>query len=764
VPNHQNHFEISAESIFDTVREPLLVLSADLRVKAANRSFFLTFQVASEETLGQLIFDLGNKQWDIPSLRQLLEVVLPEDMTFEEFKVDHVFPDIGRRSMLLNARRIRRTGDATESILLAIEDVTARREAEDARRTIEDRYTQLVQNIKDHSIFMMDAAGNISTWNAEATRIIGYAESEIVGHNFSEIFTEEDQRRGLPASELQLAREHGRAEDERWHVRKDGSHFWALGIVTPMRGPDGSITGFSKILRDMTERKQAEAALQKSETRYRRLFQTAKDGILILDVDTGKVIDANPFMTVLLGYSHGEFISKELWEIGLFQDIAENQSAFRRLRETGYIRYEHLPLETRDGHSVDVEFVSNVYDEDDRQVIQCNIRDITERCRLELQTEEQAAALTDLNRRKDEFLAMLSHELRNPLAPILNAVQLLGLQADETAVQQRARAIIERQLGKLTHLVDDLMEVSRAITGRIELRREEVTLGGIVERAVETARPSIDQHRHELTLSLSPDPVWLHADAARFEQVVTNLLTNAAKYTPEGGHIRVTAEQEGDAAVLRVSDTGVGITPAFLPHVFELFTQAERSLDRSQGGLGIGLALVKRLVEMHEGTITASSTLGVGSEFVVRLPVHRFSAPPDMPQSGTTTVALPAAPSQRVLIVDDNIDAAAMLEMLLRASGYRTWTAYTGPTALAAATEHLPDVVLLDIGLPEIDGYEVARRIRQQPVLRSIVLVAMTGYGQESDRQRSREAGFDHHLVKPADFARVLQILTDTKG
>lgn len=751
---------LSADNIVDTVREPLLVLGADLRVRMANRSFFRTFKVGPEETVGQLVYDLGNQQWDIPSLRKLLEEVLPANAAFDDFEVDHVFPTIGRKCMLLNARRIIRPDNTTESILLAIEDITARRDAEEARQDIENRYTSLVQNIRDHSIFMMDRDGNITTWNAEAERIIGYGESEILGRSFAVIFTPEDLEAALPQKELRLARENGRAEDERWHVRKNGSRFWALGIVTPMYDAHGSITGYSKILRDMTDRKRVEAALQESEVRYRRLFQSAKDGILILDADTGKVIDANPFMTALLGYSQDAFMGKELWEIGFFQDITENRSAYQELQEKGYVRYEHLPLEARNGQRVDVEFVSNVYAENDRQVVQCNIRDITERCRLELQTQEQAATLADLNRRKDEFLAMLSHELRNPLAAILSAVQLLHLQMGESAIQQKARAIIERQVGQLTHLVDDLMEVSRAITGRIELRRETVALEGIVERAVETARPLIDQRRHDLTVSLSPDPTWLYADAARLEQVVTNLLTNAAKYTLDGGQIWVSVEQEGDKAVLRVRDSGLGIVPAFLPHVFELFTQAERSCERSQGGLGIGLALAKRLVEMHGGTIGVSSTLGSGSEFVVSLPVHLPQAAALEMQAAPSETENPAAPSLRVLIVDDNMDAATALEMLVQDAGHQTCMADTGPTAVAAALKHRPDLMLLDIGLPGFDGYAVAQQIRRNPLLHEIVLVAMTGYGQEADRQRSQDAGFDHHLIKPVDFAKVRQILT----
>lgn len=885
MPYRSSPLEFSADSIVDTVREPLLVLSADLRVRKANRSFYRTFKVTSEETVGQLIYDLGNQQWDIVLLRKLLEEILPENSAFDDFEVEHVFPGIGRKYMLLNARRISHADNSTESILLAIEDITDRREAEEARRDIENRYFSLVQNIKDHSIFMMDAEGHITAWNAEAERIIGYGESEILGQSFSVIFTPEDIHNGLPEMELRLARENGRAEDERWHLRKNGSRFWALGIVTPMYDSNNTITGFSKILRDMTDRKQAqeelqqsdkrqrfvldsmpqkvftaqpngdvnyfnpqwteftglsfeqikgwgwkqfihpddlaetvcawqhsidtgepfqleqrfrradgeyrchfgralpmrdeagrvlmwvgsstdifdikqtEAALLDSEIRYRRLFQTAKDGILILDATSGKVVDANPFMSALLGYSHEEFLSKELWEIGLFTDIQENQSVYKELKEKGYVRYEHLPLASRNGDTIDVEFVSNVYVEDNRQVIQCNIRDITERCRLERQSQEQSKTVADMYRRKDEFLAMLSHELRNPLAPILNAVQMLQHQAVESAVQQKACAIIERQSRQLTHLVNDLMEVSRAITGKIELRREDIDLRGIVERAVETARPLIDQRRHELTLSLPEHPIWLHADSARLEQVVTNLLTNAAKYTPESGQIWISARQEGDRGMLCVRDTGIGIAPDFLPQIFELFAQAERSSDRSQGGLGVGLALVKRLVEMHEGTITVSSELEKGTEFVVSLPIHRPKGPAMTKAPVAIEGSFPAVACLRVLIVDDNLDAAAASEMLVEQLGHQTWLAHTGPTAMTSALEHRPDVILLDIGLPGFDGHEVAKRLRLQPSFRDIVLVAMTGYGQAADRQLSQAAGFDHHLVKPVEFATLQGIL-----
>ncbi len=520
---------------------------------------------------------------------------------------------------------------------------------------------------------------------------------------------------------------------------------------------------FCLLVTDLSQQQQYEelvvskAALRGSEIRYRRLFETAKDGILILDNDNGRISDANPFMSELLGYSHEQFAGKELWEIGLFSDKAANEAAVRELQEKGYIRYEHLPLETSRGLRVEVEIVANAYREDHHRVIQCNIRDITERSRLEKQMQEQTAALADLHRRKDEFLAMLSHELRNPLAPIANAVHLLRLHKNEDLIQQRARSIIERQVTQLTRLVDDLMEVSRITTGRVQLRHDRIVASGIVERAIETVRPLMDQRRHELTVSVAPQPIWLHADAARLEQVVVNLLTNAAKYTDEEGHIWFSVLQEGDECVLRVRDTGVGISPELLPRVFELFTQAERSLDRSQGGLGIGLALVHRLVEMHHGRVDAYSVLGQGSEFIVRLPM--VPIPTSSLETTTTEPATPAGPSLRVLVVDDNRDTADSIALLLEASGNAVRTAYDGPTALAAALECRPHVMLLDIGLPRMDGYEVARRVRQESALQNVTLVALTGYGQELDRQRSLKAGFDHHLVKPADFEKLQQIL-----
>jgi signal transduction histidine kinase/ActR/RegA family two-component response regulator len=461
----------------------------------------------------------------------------------------------------------------------------------------------------------------------------------------------------------------------------------------------------------------------------------------------------------LLGYSHAELVGKELWEIGLFRDIEANRLAYSELKRIGYIRYDHLPLHTKDGRAAEVEFVSNVYQVQGESVIQCNIRDITERSRLERQTQEQAVVLADLGRRKDEFLAMLSHELRNPLSSILNAVYLLRLQKDEDLIQQRARNIIERQVGNLSQLVDDLLEISRITVGSIQLRREHLDMRGVVELAVETVRPQMERRKQEIQVTLPAQPVWQHADPARLEQVLVNLLGNAAKYTDDCGRIWLTLEEEGEQAVLRVRDTGIGILPELLPRIFDLFTQADRSADRSQGGLGIGLTLVERLVEMHGGTVQAHSAgLGLGSEFTVRLP--RREAGAEQPEAPARVVAAEKTLGlSRVLVVDDNVDSADSMATWLQLSGHEVRTAYDGPTGVTAAVAFRPTVVLLDIGLPGMDGHEVAHLLRQTPGLEDVWLVALTGYGRQTDVQLSRDAGFDHHLVKPADPLKLRTLL-----
>jgi PAS domain S-box-containing protein len=655
-----------------------------------------------------------------------------------------------------SAAPIRNEMGEIAGVVLVFRDVTERRQAEQALRESEERFRLLVEGAQDYAIFMLDPQGKIASWNVGAERIKGYQAAEIIGEHFSIFYPPDAIEARWPQHELEVAAAEGRFEDEGWRLRKDSSRFWANVVITAVRDEHGNLKGFSKITRDLTERMQKEAQLRESESRFRRLFETAKDGILILDFSTGKITEANPFINELLGYSSDELLGKELWQIGLFKDIEASHAAFRQLQEQRYIRYSDLPLQTKDGRTVEVEFISNVYNLDHQPVIQCNIRDISERRQLE-RAQAQAEVSADLHRRKDEFLAMLSHELRNPLAAIVNAVEVLDLEKHEHPIQEKATNIIKRQVGNLTVLVNELLEVSRILSGGIQLHHEDVDGRGIVRQALETARPLIDEHEQELSVSLSAEPIWLHADPIRLEQVIVNLLNNAAKYTPRGGHIWLRLQQEQDEAVLSVRDSGVGIDAELLPHIFDLFTQAQRSLDRSQAGLGVGLTVVRKLVEMQRGTVKAySKGLGQGSEFIVRLPLLTSATP--RPKVATREGAK-QSPSGRILVVDDNADAADSVAILLGAAGYDVRVAYSAKSALQIAVEYQPHVVLLDIGLPEMDGYEVAQHLRQHARLRETKLIALTGYGQDADHQSSQEAGFDYHLVKPVDSGTLQELL-----
>ena len=368
-------------------------------------------------------------------------------------------------------------------------------------------------------------------------------------------------------------------------------------------------------------------------------------------------------------------------------------------------------------------------------------------------------ALREADRRKDEFLAMLAHELRNPLAPVRNAVQILRLSGISPETAEQARAVIDRQVQHLVRLVDDLLDVSRIMRGKIELRKQRLDLAGVVARAVETAQPIIDAHGQRLEVALPAEPLWVEGDLVRLTQVLANLLNNAAKFTERAGRIFLTATREADAVEVRVGDTGIGIAPELLPKVFDLFVQADRSIARSQGGLGIGLTVVKHLVELHGGTVSVTSAgTGQGSEFIVRMPTFA-AAPAGGPPLAPGEEKPKVAHSRRVLVVDDNVDAANSLAMLLRLNKHQVCEAHDGFAALQAADQFLPDVVLLDIGLPGLSGYDVAKRLRADPRFAEILVVAMTGYGQEEDRQRSRQAGFDHHLVKPVEPGVVQKLL-----
>jgi PAS domain S-box-containing protein len=525
-------------------------------------------------------------------------------------------------------------------------------------------------------------------------------------------------------------------------VHDDGRVVHLYEYASPLHDERGRVRGCVGVFVDITERKRAEEELRKSEERFRELFENANDIVFTLDLG-GNMTSVNKAIERILGYARVELLNYPVTKFVApeYHKLLIEMRA-RKLAGERVTNYE-LEVIAKDGRRLVLEVSSRlIYEGGDPIGLQGIARDVTERRRAE-------EALREADRRKDEFLAMLANELRNPLAPIRNAAQVLKLLNIEEPKAQWAREVIERQTQSLSHIVDDLLDVSRITKGKITLHREPLELATIVSRAIETSRPLIDARHHELSVSVPPESLRVEGDLTRLAQVLSNLLNNAAKYTDECGKISLTVLRENDRIALRVRDTGVGIAPDVLPHIFDLFIQADRSLDRSEGGLGLGLTLVRHLVEMHSGTVEAHSDgPGRGSEFVVHLPLLSAAERPseDSPAIGAAT---PAA--LRVLVVEDNIDSAEMLAIMLQLEGHQVRTAHDGSNAIKVAITFRPDVALIDIGLPEMDGYEVARRLRELPQTQKMVLIALTGYGQAEDRRRTRDAGFDHHLVKPVE-------------
>jgi len=512
--------------------------------------------------------------------------------------------------------------------------------------------------------------------------------------------------------------------------------------------------------KEALERKTQELA--HSLAMMRATLESTTDGILVTD-GGGKVTGFNDTFVTMWQ------LPREIMDARKHRQLLEVTSRYFKDPPQFVARVEDIYaasppesydlLELADGRVF--ERFSRIQFVDERDVGRVwSFRDITERRRVDNELRQYAADLSKSDRRKNEFLAMLAHELRNPLALIRNAVHVLQLTGGNAAAVKSASEMLERQVGQMVRLVDDLLDVSRISRGKTELCKEQVELRSVVNQAVEAARSLVECMEHELTATLPPQPVYLNADPIRLAQVVGNLLNNACKFTNKGGRIWLTVEREGEQAVIRVRDNGIGIAADQHSRIFDMFTQVDTSLERSVGGLGIGLMLVKNLVEMHDGMVEVHSAgLGRGSEFVARLPILVETAKP--PPDPTVSEPTPTT-ARRILVVDDNRDSAESLAMLLNLMGNETHIAYDGLEAVEAAATVKPDVILLDIGLPKLNGYEACRRIREQPWGRNMVLVALTGWGQEEDRQKSREAGFDGHIVKPVDHAALTKLLAET--
>jgi PAS domain S-box-containing protein len=671
------------------------------------------------------------------------------------------------------------------------------------RQGADDRLRWLAAIVasSDDAIISKNLDGIILSWNEGAERLYGYTAEEIVGRPLA-LLVPPDHPDELPAIMERLKRGERIEHFETVRVSKDGRRIDVSLTISPVKNAEGRIIGASKIARDITRQKHAQQTtrfladasatlteLTDYESTLRRVARLAvpqfadwcavdlqrPDGsirrLAIVHADPAKVQCAQKLFDrwpprptdrhgVMAALRRGEPNWAAMIPDTLLADLAHDEEHLRILRELGLKSYLCVPLRSRDQILGVLTFATaesgRVYDAGDLRAAD----DLAGRIAIAIENARLLAALKEADRRKDEFLAILAHELRNPLAPLRSAAHLLQQPGLDRPALERTGEMMGRQVQQLGRLVDDLLDLSRIARGKMDLRKEWVDLRVVVRRAADVSRSLIESRRHHLTVSLPDAPVPLRADPTRLEQVLTNLLNNAARYTPEGGHIWLTAAVEGGEAVVRVRDTGIGIPPEMLSRIFGLFAQVERREERSQGGLGIGLSLVKSLTEMHGGRAVAHSPgPGRGSEFVVYLPLGWEETPIEAPPESAP------APERalRVLLVDDNVDAAESLAMLLRLWGHEVTVAHDGPAAVQAAAGQCPEVALLDIGLPGMDGYELARQLRAQPALDQTVLVALTGWGQEEDRRRSQEAGFNYHLVKPVDLSALQELLAQSQ-
>jgi PAS domain S-box-containing protein len=633
-------------------------------------------------------------------------------------------------------------------------------------RRVEDLYRKSIEEVKDYAIFMTDAGNRVVRWNLGAERILGYREAEVTGQSASLFFTPEDLARGEHETELAKAAAEGRAEDERWHVRKDGSRFWASGVVTPVREEGGRIIGFTKVMRDMTDRRRLEEERD-------RFFKLSMDMLCIAGLD-GYFRRVNPAFEQALGYTAEELLAVPVFDLIHPEDRDATRANYEKLARGEPTTNLENRLRCKDGS---YRWVGWSYFPVPEEGLAYGVgRDMTERRRIHEVLQLRADELEQANRIKDEFLATLSHELRTPLTAMLGWSRLLRSGQLDDAGRERAVQIIERNAEAQSKLIEDLLDVSRIITGKLRLEVQPVALAPVVETVVNGLRPSAEAKLVRLDSFLDHAAGPVTGDSARLQQVVTNLLSNAIKFTPEGGRVEVRLERSEARARIVVRDTGVGISPDALPHVFERFHQADSSNTREHGGLGLGLAIVRHLVESHGGSVLAESPgEGLGAVFTVELPLTAAPEQPPAPrrhelfsEQSRSTVAERelfgdpcALEGVRVLLVEDERDTREFLKTILERCGAAVTEAGSAAEALAALEDAKPDVLVSDIGMPGENGYELIKRVRTLPAERGgrVPAVALTAYAGAKDRRRALLAGFHTHLAKPVEPDELLAVV-----
>jgi PAS domain S-box-containing protein len=629
----------------------------------------------------------------------------------------------------------------------------------------QEQWFRTTLNSIGDAVMATDPEGRVTYVNRVAEHLSGWSQQEAQGRPVETVFriVNEDSRKTVddPVAKVRASGHIVGLANHTVLLAKNGAEYPIDDSAAPIRDKDGKMSGVVLVFHDVTEQRKVSRALQRSEARKSAIVSNALDGIITID-HRGHVLEFNPAAEEIFGYRAEEVLGREMAQF----IVPEHHRGSHRLGIERYLRTGDGPFLNKrteltglhaDGREFPLELAITSIEGEGMPLFTGHLRDITERKHTENELRETAARLSESDRRKSEFIAILAHELRNPLAPVRNALELIEVSGRDPATLDIALPMMQRQLGQLIRLIDDLLDITRISHGKVALQPSVVDLVEIVKEAEEAVRMPCQQAGQDLQVVLPQGPLRTYADGVRLLQVFSNLLNNACKFTQRGGSIIISLERQGHEAVVRVKDTGIGIAAGEISRIFTLFAQVEDPLGRrKQEGLGVGLSLVSLLVDMHQGSVTARSEgKDKGSEFEVRLPLVEVRDDPD----ANTDVHQLRDRARRVLVVDDNRDAAESLGHLLRKRGHEVFEAYDGVQGVQEAARHLPEVVVLDLGMPGLNGYEVAERLRRMPGMEQSFLIALTGWGQEEDRQRSKAAGFDAHLTKPADNVKLVDLL-----
>jgi PAS domain S-box-containing protein len=763
--------------VSQAVREQLLVLDINLGVLAASKSFYTVFRVASGDTVGKKLADLGNGQWNILALLNMISELSKNDGEFDAFEMEHDFPALGPRTIQVSARRLSGADDQCALILLSILDITGQKRVEAEASVLAPPYRTILASI-GKAVIVTDPESRITFMNPIAERLTGWVQHDALEKNLKDIFRIVDGQSSQTVESLVARAIRERAvvglADPTVLIAPDGAEWPIEGNAAPVFN-SGRLVGVVLVFHDISNRREEEQNLEISEVRYRRLFEAAHDGILILDAVTAKVIDVNPFMGSLLGYPRKHFLEKELWEIGVFKDAEISKKAMATLQRVGHIRYEDLPLEHKDGRHIPVEFVSNVYREGRRNVIQCNIRDITERKRLANALAQATQEAETANRSKSEFLANMSHEIRTPMGAILGFADMLLHRSPEECAQAGCVQIIQRNSLHLLELINEILDLSKVEAGQMKVERISSDLPAMLSEIICLMRPRAAEKGLAFGVTFQgPIPHRIQTDPLRLRQILVNLLGNSLKFTQSGRiDLRITDEGTGGPSiVLRVDvvDSGIGMTPELVGRLFIPFTQGDASITRKFGGTGLGLTISRQLAKLLGGDVTVTSQTGVGSTFTLRVnggPAAGVERLEDL-----TEATLPVTVNQKVeaniplrgqiLLVEDGADNQRLLRMQLGDAGATVTSALDGRIAVNLATTQTFDLILMDMQMPIMDGYAATMELRRRGL--TLPIIALTAYAMAEDRDKCLAAGCNGYLSKPIDQEKLLKTVNEHLG